>query len=348
VCERVYNTLQQNLIATGAQTADQPGLVSNMSCVVATPRFSASAHLLFLFVRSGSSEPALVAKVARVRGQSPIIEAEAANLEAVHKLCPGGFVSIPSVIKVGDCVGHRFLLETAIAGQPMRPSLVRRSPQTCVRIVLEWLLNLHAASLTDAVHNWYEELIAAPALEYCTCTGVNERGDVFDRVAQVAGPIASMPLRCVFEHGDLSHPNILINDEGLIGVVDWELGTPAGLPAFDLFFFLTYIAFCLGRPRTPDEHVAAFHKVFFTRDATWPADCILEYADKLRLPRELLRPLFLLGWSRYVWRLASRLRMRGHDLTRPEGWAVLTTDRYYSLWQHAIQHANSALPWAMP
>lgn len=56
-------------------------------------------------------------------------------------------------------------------------------------------------------------------------------------------PLRSMQLPLVFEHGDLSYPNLLLLPTGEPGVLDWELANPDGLPACDLFLFLTYVAF---------------------------------------------------------------------------------------------------------
>ena len=44
-------------------------------------------------------------------------------------------------------------------------------------------------------------------------------------------------------------PNLLTMHDGRVGVVDWELAQANSLPAVDVFFFLTYVAFSQRRAK---------------------------------------------------------------------------------------------------
>ncbi len=146
-----------------------------------------------------------------------------------------------------------------------------------------------------------------------------------------------MRLPLVFEHGDLSHPNIMLLKRGGLGVVDWELAEPQGLPAYDLFCFLVYAAFAKHNARSSGGYLSAFP----TR-LLWPgrlgAPMSLAYAKQLGLPTEALTPLFILCWARYV----ANLLMRLGDSEAPQGrleqgtadW--LRANRCYALWRYSV------------
>jgi hypothetical protein len=148
----------------------------------------------------------------------------------------------------------------------------------------------------------------------------------------------------VFEHGDLSHPNIMLLRNGEPGVVDWELADPRGLPTYDLFYFLTYIAFASQNARKGGEHLAAFQAGFFGH-AAGARPYVAAYAGRLRLPPHTLTPLFVLCWARYMTSLLQRLDAApatGRLAAETADW--LRANRYYALWRHAVQHAR-ALDW---
>jgi hypothetical protein len=141
----------------------------------------------------------------------------------------------------------------------------------------------------------------------------------------------------VFEHGDLSHPNLLRLHGGGLGVLDWELADPRGLPAQDLFFFLTYVAFARERVRDAADHLRAFDAAFFGARA-WARPFVRAYAEALRIPAELLSPLFLLAWLRHLARLVERLAAptAGGPLA-PDTVRWLRENRYYALWRHTLR-----------
>src|SRR3990170_7857168 len=90
------------------------GAPSHLSFVVATPRFRASKHVVFLILNGGASYPILVAKVPRLAGDHTSLDREATNLRAVHAVRPTGFDSIPRLVAYEDHGGVRLLVESAL------------------------------------------------------------------------------------------------------------------------------------------------------------------------------------------------------------------------------------------
>src|SRR5262245_53963786 len=86
------NTNRQRL------SLEQYGLGRHPQCLLVTPRFRASGHVVFVVLSERTGDPLLVAKVPRLLEASASIEREAAGLQLVQQLRPGGFDSIPRLI----------------------------------------------------------------------------------------------------------------------------------------------------------------------------------------------------------------------------------------------------------
>ncbi len=309
-----------------------------LRCFLKTPRFRASGHVLYFVFPDDGAAPELVVKVSRLPGDDRWVDREAENLRRVQAARAEGFDSIPRAAAHDDHAGLRMLVQTVVPGETMDRETVRRRPDECVDAVTTWLTDLHTATKTVADPAALPRLLDEPLDRFeALCTGRPGEQDLVRRTREIMAPLRRPDLPLVFEHGDLSAPNILI-DEDRVGIVDWELADPAGMPAVDLFFFLTFVAFARSRADDHRGWLAAFHNAFFGPDA-WAAPWIRRYAHALRLPPDSLEPLFVSTWARYVAVAASRLgaddapRDEGNDLVE---W--LTTNRFRVLWEYAVEH----------
>jgi aminoglycoside phosphotransferase len=320
------------------------GSSSTITSTLMTPRFQASGHIIFFILKENVPNPILVAKVPRLPGDNQRLDREVSILNEVHNFRIGGFESIPQVLAYEDWAGNRLLVETALAGQAMRPALVRRQAKTCIEAVLSWLIDFNFATTTcsqDTI-NWFNHLVEKPLEQVGdVLSSVPEVQQMVEKTRELAANISKENLPLVFEHGDLSSPNILIGPNAHVGIVDWELADPRGLPALDLFFFLTYIAFAQKKAKRNKDYVAAFHQAFFGQNA-WALPHISIYAKSLHLNSELLEPLFLICWCRYVANLVNRLKVLSPipDGLEDSAIAWLRSNRYFVLWKHSIEHLN--------
>jgi aminoglycoside phosphotransferase (APT) family kinase protein len=335
------NRERLNLAAYGANGA--------LSAVVITPRFRASSHVLFLISAGGRSEPVIVAKTPRLAQATTSIEREVSNLRAVQALRLGGFDSIPRVVAYEEHCGYPILVETALVGKHMDPNAVRHNLAGCCQKVVAWLADLHQFRnlRKDAQDDWFDRLIDEPLGYFSERFPVSkEEQKLLEQTRALIAPLRTMNLPLVFEHGDLSHPNLLIRQDGALGVLDWELADPYGLPAYDLFFFLTYAAFALADARNNGAHLPAFQSAFWG-PTSWAAPYVEDYVQQLGLPTAALKPLFVFAWLRYLVGLLKRLDnttpMNVQFGTETANW--LRTNRYYSLWHHAVTHAHE-LSWS--
>lgn len=319
-----------------ARARHEFGVGADPSWLMITPRFRASSHVIVLLLDEATRRPALAMKIARLPADASSLDREAALLREIESSRPGGYDSVPRVVGYGERQRHPMLIETALNGVPMDAALVRRDQALCCDRITSWLIDLQAVSRRPPGPNSHARLIDAPLERLREVLGAADEGLIEatrDRLAPLRTP--GVPLVC--EHGDVSHPNLLLTPDG-VGVLDWETADQAGLPGCDLFFFLTYVAFARRRWwRRRQTHADAFDEAFFGPTA-WALPYIDRYAVSLRLDPSTLDPLFLATWPRYLAGLAARLGEHGTTpAERAATAAWLRANRYYALWRHAIE-----------
>jgi len=315
-----------------------------MSTVMITPRFRASSHVVCLLLPQGQAEPVMVAKVPRLAGPSASVKREVANLRAVQASRPTGFSSIPQVIAFEEHASRQFLLETALTGKPMDPPAVRSDVDGCCQAVLDWLGDLQEATrqTVQGDNNWYENLVAGSLRRFRNLLPLSdEERQWLAKTEELVAPLEEADLPLVFEHGDLSHPNVMWMHDGQLGVVDWELAAPRGLPGFDLFFFLSYVAFAKHNARSNGAYLAAFRAAFFG-EAAWTIPYIRSYGERLHLPEGTPAALFVLTWLRYTASLLGRLdeAPQSSGALSAETAVWIRENRYYQMWRYAVTHVD--------
>jgi aminoglycoside phosphotransferase len=325
------------------------GAGGRLAGVMQTPRFHASGHVVFLVLADGRPEPVLVAKVPRLAGPSPTLEREADNLRRAQALRPGGWPGIPRLLALEACDGWPILVETALVGRAYDRAGVRRDPAAAAARGAAWLAELAEASRADRGERGIERWVQRPLAELRAALPLAS-GEMLllERTLALVEPLGQAELPAVFEHGDFSAPNVMRLADGQLGVVDWELAEPEGLPVADLFFWLSYVAFARAGARTLGEQVAAFRAAFFGPSA-WARPYVMDYAARLGVAPDALTPLFVATWARYVAGLVGRLAAGEGLAAAPEAGTLtwLRGNRYFALWRTAVSQAD-ALAWAEP
>jgi hypothetical protein len=201
----------------------------------------------------------LAAKLPRRVGDAAQLAHEAANLRAAAAAL-GDDGTTPGVVAFDEDLRHPLLLQRALRGTPLNGSALRRIGAPALDAVAGWCDRLAAATASPADPAARERLVLEPVRLLA------ERGDVADpirdlarRTLPVAGRLAGGDLPQVFEHGDLGHPNLLLDRAGRVGVLDFERAEPAGVAGHDLAFFLTYAAIAIPAHPSADAVGAAFY-----------------------------------------------------------------------------------------
>lgn len=185
-------------------------------------------------------EPAGVVKFARVAAADAALEREAEVLRRVAREHPG-VAGVPRLLAVGRRAGRRAVAESAVFGRPLLEQL---SPATFAQLagrVSEWLGGLVGAE-RPAPESWRERLVEAPLACFEREFGLVAPG-VAAAARQRLDRLGPLPPAC--EHRDCSPWNLLIDDDGALGLLDWESAEPDGLPGLDLVYFLANAAFVL-------------------------------------------------------------------------------------------------------
>jgi aminoglycoside phosphotransferase (APT) family kinase protein len=337
------NFVQEFLVSNWQRLSlERIGDSDSISSVMLTPRFRSSSNVLFAFLAGGKLEPSLIVKVPRIPGDHDRLQREADNLEKAHAAWNGASDSLPTLVAYEEYAGSQLLVETAQSGQKLSSLLRGGSSQIYVAAVVQWLTEFHQATRAPQGENgdWYRHLVEEPLrhLEESLDLSAGEQRLV-EQTRELILPLEESEIPLVFEHGDLGPPNILFADGERPGVVDWELALPEGLPAVDLFFFLTLVGFTESGAKSNGEYVSAFRGTFFGQ-TPWARPHVRRYAESMGLSTESLRALFIVCWCRYVAGLVLRL----HDSDDSAGmldsvtaqW--LRSNRYFSLWRHSVEH----------
>ncbi len=305
----LLNYLEKNRTALAL---GQFGVGRSLSCLIKTPRFRASRHVIFLLFNEREQQPCLVAKVARLPDDTDGIAREAANLRDVQLLHARRLDSIPSLIAHDQLDGFPFLVETALVGEPIGPKRVAREPSRWCQAVLDWLRLLDGPPSATTHASWnresWEHKVAAP-LDRCRrlLPWETEATSVAASLERLANELEGSSLPQVFEHGDLSHPNLIEYAPGQVGVIDWELAEPAGMPLHDLVFFLMYVALASSRDGSSAAQQTSLLNAFRAGDG-WAWKWICQYLDERTLPGSLAKPLMSLALLRYLDTTLARLK----------------------------------------
>lgn len=326
---------------------DALGIGDRPPCLVLTPRFEASRHVVFLVMAHDRPWPILVVKIPRLIETPGSLAREAGSLRAVQGLRPGGFASVPRVVAFEEFCGRVVLVETALSGPLMAPRLVRRRPDDCCRRVLDWLVDLQQASRRAAHGRWFDTLVDEPFDYFAAVFPLaGDDATLLARTREIVAPLRYAGLPFVCEHGDLSHPNLVLNGAG-VAVLDWELARMEGLVGYDFFIFLAYVAFSRWKATSATARLKAFEDAFFGPGA-WTLPLMRGYAGRMNVPSDALRPLFVLSWARYTIHLLQRLTSGDGAADRPvspQMAATLRVHRYFRMWRHAAAN-HHRLAWA--
>jgi aminoglycoside phosphotransferase (APT) family kinase protein len=306
-----------------ALALDGLGLGRDPAFVLITPRFALSAHVVVLILgRDG--QPVLAAKLPRRIGDAAQLAHEAANLRAAAAAL-GDDGTTPGVVAFDEDLGHPLLLQRALRGTPLNGGAVRRMGAPALDAVAGWCDRLAAATAAPADPAARERHVLDPLRLLA------ERGDVSDairdlarRTLPVAGRLAGGDVPQVFEHGDLGHPNLLLDGGGRVGVLDFERAEPAGVAGHDLAFFLTYAAMAIPSHPSAEAVRAAFYG---TRP--WGMERLLRHLDGLGVSAAWADTILAVCCARVVAAACAGGLV-------PQVGARDAAGRHLALWSHAL------------
>lgn len=312
------------------------GLRRGWSTVMITPQFTTSRHVVGLIFAAGARRPSLVVKVPRCPGDNEGVRREAEMLDRLSALGDGRVEGIPRVVAALETGDHTVLVETALTGDPLDPHRVAADLAGAVALGLDFVAALPCTRPAADNQDWYGQTIERPLEALAALMpGDAEVSALVHRTHVLLEPLRGSALPAVFEHADLSHPNLLVRPDGRLQVMDWERSSLFGLPAHDLIFYLQYLSESAEMAFTRVAQLAAFDKAF--GPGGWALPPLREHLRFRDVDPGLLPLLVIATWARSAATLAYRLA--SEDVPVP-GSAQLRTavldDRDFWLWRHVV------------
>ena len=312
------------------------GLGSEWTTLLVTPQFTTSRHVVGLIFPEGARHPSLVVKVPRCPGDNEGVQREAEMLRQLSVLSGGRVEGIPHAVATLDVGEHTVLVETALTGAPLDPYRVAGDLAGAVALGVDFVAALPCTRPGADNEDWYERTVERPLEALISLLpGDAEVSGLVHRTHELLRPLRLSPLPAVFEHADLSHPNLLVQADGRLQVMDWERASLYGVPGHDLVFYLQYLSESADMAFSRVAQLAAFDKAF--GPGGWALEPLREHLILRNVDPELLPLLVIATWARSASTLAYRLATE--DVPVP-GSARLRTavldDRDFWLWRHVV------------
>lgn len=304
--------------------------------VILTPQFVTSRHVVALVRATNEQQPSLVVKVPRRPGDNTGVLREAAMLQQLWALSPDRAEATPELVGFFHVGDHCVLVETALTGLQLDPALVAVNFPAAVASGSEFVAGLPVTRQASSNGDWYTRKIIRPLDELIELVaGDAEVVALVQSTHELLAGVRTAELPAVFEHADLSHPNIFVRPGGSLQVVDWERSSIDGLPGHDLVFYLQYLNESVKSAFTREHQVAAFGQAF--SPGAWARKALQKHLEARGVDASMLPSLIVATWARSAATLSERLAGEAVPLQHLNQvrHAVLS-DRDFWLWRHAV------------
>ncbi len=276
--------------------------------------YSSRKMLFYLFDRSsesGGAKPNIIAKMVRDPGFNYRLDNEAQCLQLLVDKGLHDPEVLPQVVFTGHHAGLAIVGESVIEGVPFRQKSRATADCPFGLAALDWFVALGAATADPQ---------AATPIEIGECLT-----QLLDRFVEIYQPTAeqhhfleqqiaklslcdtAIPL--VFQHGDPGPWNMLVTPEGRVAVLDWEAAEAAGMPGWDLFYFMRSYSLDAARKLGVDNRLDGFTQQFLmdTPLSRLFVKTIKRYCRLIGLDDDLIEPLFYTCWMHRSLKEAMRL-----------------------------------------
>jgi aminoglycoside phosphotransferase (APT) family kinase protein len=250
-----------------------------------------------LAFQKGLASPRFVVKMARTAEAMDGLRRECATLRSLGDT--GSVEGIPRILFVRE-QGSAFAVgESAMRGVPLWRRLRSRTARALALAATDWSARFAAPSTRPqpvARGAWWDRLVEEPLDAFAARYHDLIDPELLARSRRQLEGLPDLPLVC--EQRDFGPWNILVDDAGALGVLDWESSELRGLPALDLIYFLAVHEFFLSGALKSGRFAAAYRS---TLDASTPAGtlrqrCLTRYADHVGIDARHVPALSMLTW----------------------------------------------------
>ena len=278
--------------------------------LVAHGEYSTRKVLFYLF-KSDDESPEYIVKLVRNSAYNSRLENEYRALSALWVKGMGALNFLPKPVFFGYHHDLAILGETAIAGKPFRKMTGNHPDCPSARLAVQHLTELGAATLDpdSTTPGKAAETLKRLFESFIRIYHPNREVQTFleKEIVSIASYEGTFPL--VFQHGDPGAWNILVTSNGEVFFLDWESAESNGVPLWDLIYFLRSYAVGLARKAGIRDALKGFEKQFLSDNqfSHFTIDALHDYCQRLKLPVELVEPLFYTCWMHRSLKEANRL-----------------------------------------
>jgi hypothetical protein len=274
----------------------QLGLQDSVDWLLVCGQSDELGRAAFLLFPEATSRPRWVVKFVRVPGYSDPIDRDEQALAAVAAAGGAAAAHAPRFLCRLEVDGLAASIETAAPGRRLSAVLSSRGSRTgktaLVDGVAEWIIRVGVETRHGS---------AAPELDRLRAEVLGSWPVAPD---ELLGGLAGLP--AVLQHNDLGPWNIISNGRSDFTAVDWESANPAGLPLWDLWYFL---ADALRLLDGEDAAGGAAFARLFRGEAAASSDLFRwtrEAVDALGIPAEGVGKLATLCWLHHGLSVEAR------------------------------------------
>lgn len=291
--------------------------LGSMAWALAAPGTYRTQKVLMLAGDPAAAQPALVVKMTRDPSANWRLRQAADGLVALGELGLADPGRAPSILFTAEHGGLLIVAEEALTGVRASASKLLEGAGSDAT---EWLTRLGERSARPMPAAAVAAALGALIDRFAAIHG--DDGELIRLLREQVGAIArhERDIPTVFQHGDPGTWNLLVRDDGRVAFLDWENAEPAGMPLWDLLYFLRSFAMTTVPRRPAERRLAHARRAFLRRSpATEPAiEAVRSYCRRLGIESGLIEPLYHLGWMFQALKEASRLEPaelgRGHWL----------------------------------
>jgi aminoglycoside phosphotransferase (APT) family kinase protein len=290
-----------------------------------------------VFARS-DHRPALAIKMPRVPESVPGLFREAKTLHFLQSLGLGGVRGVPGVLFCEEQAGVLAVGETVLTGRLISRLLRPHNYREFALQATGWLASFAKQTQNTPSAVWQRQLIESVIADFKESFGPVLDTGMLRETEHVLATLRELPLVC--EQRDFGPWNVLVKEDGELGVLDWESSELRGLPALDLLYFLSYLAFHLDGAmesrRFRESYRASLNSATLTGGVR--SECLALYSKQVGLdPAADLHPLRLL-----VWLIHSRSDYQHFkaDVAAKPHPELLRRSLFLSLWEEELRYAT--------
>ncbi len=263
----------------------------------------------------GGAQPSAIAKMALTSRLAVNCVSEAAILSRLGQGARSAGVQVPQVLRLEQIGGRPVLIQTALGGQSVATLLASGSNLllNLIERITSWLECWNRSTMVSeplASEQLNRELLAPAAL---LAPLLQQGEDYLDWLTVRCATVSGIPMPLVATHNDLTMWNILLDERGQLGVIDWEMGTERGFPLVDFLYAVTDAVAAAGGYANRLNAFAAC----FASGGKW-ARVVARFQSRLRqaipIPHDAADLCFHVCWLHHA---ANEHRSRSHSDPRP-------------------------------